>query len=86
MNLTPEQQEEMWNWYQARKAQALPYPLDAVSKNSIPNSPGLGASALTDTVSIGAGGGSASVPKAYAGTLLIVFDGVTYEVPFLRTV
>lgn len=86
MNPTPEQLAEMFAWYQARKVQALAYPVDDASKNALGVATRVGpgpTSDLTDTITIGAGGGSANVPKAYAGTVLLAIEGANYEIPYI---
>lgn len=44
---------------------------------------GPGNSTLTQTITIGADGGSASVPAAYRGTKIINVDGEFIEIPYL---
>ena len=87
MNPTPEQLQEMWEWYQARKEQQLAYPVDEASKNALGAGVllGPGSTARTQNIVIGSGGGSAAVPAAYAGTLLVVFEGARYEIPYIAT-
>lgn len=88
--MTPEQQaqlQQIFEWMQIRQHQQIGYPLDEASRNSlgVGTARGPGSTALTQNITIGAGGGSAAVPKAYAGTLIIEFEGVRYEVPYLST-
>ena len=63
----------------------LTYPSDDSLRTAlgVPYSRGEGGSDLTDSIFIGVGGGSANVPKAYAGTFLLEVDSVTREIPFL---
>lgn len=76
---------EMYAWFQERQRQFVPYPVDEASKNALQAvlKLGAGSSDLTDTISIGAGGGSADVPKAYAGSIVIQVNGENYEIPYL---
>jgi hypothetical protein len=77
---------EIYAWMQAKRKQQLTLPVDAASIAALGalTSHSFGSSDLTDTITIGAGGGSASVPKAYVGTLWVVKDGAEYEVPYLN--
>lgn len=88
MKLTDQQLQEMYEWYQARKAQAIPFPLDQASKNSLPGAvgAGLGSHALTQVVAVATVPPSnINVPAAYAGTVLVTIEGVTYELPYIQT-
>jgi hypothetical protein len=86
MNPTQEQIREMYEWYQARLLQQIATPLDDASKHGsgLAFGEGDGTTGLTDTITIGSGGGTANVPKAYRGTKLINIDGAVYEFGFIR--
>jgi hypothetical protein len=89
MKLTDEQMNEMWDWYQARKAQQISYPLDEASVATLPvvKTKGTGSVTLTQEVAVATDPASSiDVPAAYGGTVLIEGEGVTYEVPYIRTV
>lgn len=75
--------KELYEWMLERKKQALPYPVDDVSKNAlgVPIGKGAGSHALTQ--SINTAGATANVPAAYAGTELIDINGTTREIPYL---
>lgn len=77
--------DELYAWMKARKVQQLSKPVDDASKNVLGAAfrRGNGSHDLTDTITIGAGGGSASVPAAYSGTVIFLADGITFEIPYL---
>lgn len=86
--MTPDEKRmlrEIYAWMQLKKRQQITLPVDAASKAALGALIGgsIGTSDLTDTITIGAGGGSADVPKAYAGTFWIIDGGTQKEVPFL---
>lgn len=74
-------------WQTAREIQLIPGRLDEGSRNNIDTATfkGAGATTAIQTISIGSGGGTANVPANPAGTILIDFQGVTYEVPYIAT-
>ena len=78
--MTPEQIaqfNEMYAWYQERLTQQLSYPVDQSSISALRALTLLGKSTKlpTTTISIGAGGGSATVPIAPTGFVVIMVDG-----------
>lgn len=89
MSLTQEQLQEMWNWYQARKEQFIPYPLDpnSVASLDVAQITGTGAAPAKQTLSADlVSGAVANVPGAPVGTLLLKSGGVTYKIPYSGTV
>jgi hypothetical protein len=86
--MTPEQQamlEELYQWMTQRKEHQIVYPLDDDSKVAIGavSSIKVGSKALTQSITIGAGGGSANVPAAYFGTIIVLVNGKQREIPYL---
>jgi len=86
--MTPEQDtmlREVYAWMLERKEQQIQGPLDDISHSLLraPKYDGDGGSGLTDTISIGPGGGSATVPQAYAGTILLSVEGQQREIPYI---
>lgn len=77
MNPTQEQLAEMWNDYQARKIQQIRNPLDEASKNTIGALSYAGASntSPTQSLSVGAGGGTFNVAKVPTGFIAISVEG-----------
>lgn len=85
--MNPEQLQkfnEMYSWFQERKQQQLSYPVDDASKNALGAGvvTGLGSTALTQ-VYVDSNSDTVTAPKEYAGTVVIVANGVQYEVPYL---
>jgi len=88
--MTPEQEaklNELYSYMLARQRQQISAPLDEASLNALKAgvARALGSSTLTQSITIGAGGGSANVPAAYLGSLVVEFEGVRYEIPYLST-
>lgn len=89
MKPTDQQIAEMFAWYQARREQFIPYPLDPNSKASLDviTSDGNGSATLTQSVSVATTPASSiNVPAAYTGTILVKVGGITYEIGYIRTV
>lgn len=74
---------EMYAWFQARQRQFIPYPVDEASRNALGavTKVGAGSSDLTDTISTA--GATATVPAAYAGSIIVSMNGENYELPYL---
>jgi hypothetical protein len=72
----------MWDWYQARKEQQLSYPVDDASKSAIGAMSYAGSSSKTPTttISIGAGGGSATVAAVPTGFIVVNVEGATHVI------
>lgn len=85
MNPTPEQLQELWEWYQARKVQQLSLPVDDASRNALGAAVGVGpgSTATSQSVNISTTPMSISVPAAYAGTEILVINGVQREIPYI---
>jgi hypothetical protein len=69
-----------------RNVQQIKYPLDDISRTILGTgltSSGLGATDTTQTIAIASTPASIDVPAAYEGTILILSDGATYEIPYL---
>ena len=86
--MTPQERQmlrELYTWMQARKRQQISLPLDPASKNLFAGirDGGLGSHLLTQSISLSGVAENINVPASYAGTLFIVSDGSTYEIPFL---
>lgn len=85
--MTPEQLaqfQEMYQWFQQRKVQQLSLPVDDASRNAlgaIVASSGAQSTLTQDYTTSDAA--TVTAPKAYAGTIFILKDGTTYEVPYL---
>lgn len=77
--------DELYAWMQEKKHQQIGEPLDEASKYSLSASllVGAGTTAATHVISIGAGGGSATVPVNPLGTIVIQLQGQRYEVPYI---
>lgn len=89
--MSPEERRmlvELYQWMQARKGQQIAYPLDEASRNSlgVVTDRGAGSAPLTQSITVGAGGGSFSVPAAFQGTLIYESEGVRHIIPHLGTV
>jgi hypothetical protein len=76
-------------WKQEREAQQLSYPLDDPSRltifeasTAVLSTSGT-SSALTENRSLSGNPETIVVPKAYAGTIFQVVDGVSREIPYL---
>ena len=88
--MSPENQaklDEMYADFQARQLQQIRFPLDEASKNSLGAviGDGPGGSALTDNINIGATPTSIDVPAPYTGSIVIIVEGVKYEIGYLQT-
>lgn len=74
---------EMYAWFQERKQQFVPYPIDEASKNALQAVTKLGSGTATLTQTISTAGATAEVPAAYEGTIVIQVNGENYEIPYL---
>lgn len=86
--MTPEQLkmlEDLWQWMQERKTQQLFLPVDDASRAALRAlmSGGLGNSAVTESLVVGAGGGTFTVAKKPSGSLFVEVDGQLFEIPYL---
>lgn len=85
--MTPEEKQmltELYNWMKQRQVQQLSLPVDDASRNAlgaIVSSSGA-QSTLTQSYT-DSNGDSVTAPKAYAGTIFVLKDGTTYEIPYL---
>lgn len=81
---------ELYQWMQERKKQQIAYPIDDVSISVIAErtrtvtTNGTGSTALTDSINLTGNAQTINVPKAYTDTILLVSQGVTYEVPYVN--
>lgn len=75
-------------WMEARESQLIPRLLDEGSRNNLgaPVYRGVGAHALTQSVSVPSTPTNITVPAAYSDTLILEIEGVQYEIPYLGTV
>lgn len=85
--MTPEQQEkldEIYDWMQQRKAIQLPYPVDDASRLNLRaiTTSGTGSHGLTQSITVGAGGGTFNVPAAFTGTILLETADGRKEIPY----
>jgi spore coat protein U-like protein len=85
--MTPQEKQmlqEIYEWMQEKKKQQISYPLDDASRNALGvlSVTGNGASALTQ-VYTDSNTDTHTGPKAYADTLIVVFEGAQYEIPYL---
>lgn len=74
---------ELRAWRQLREQQQISYPLDDASRNTIGAVSGAGPGSSTLTQTINTAGATASVPAAYAGSIIIAVEGGQYEIPYL---
>lgn len=76
---------ELHAWMQQKRQQQISYPLDEASKTSmgVPSKFGSGSKTLTQSITIPNGGGSANVPAAYSGSIVLLIEGGQYEIPYL---
>lgn len=86
--MTPEERQmltEIYGWMQERRQQQLSYPVDLASKAALGAvvKVGTGAHALTQSISVGAGGGTFNVPAAFTGTFAATVEGQQLEIPYL---
>lgn len=79
---------ELMAWKVAHEIQQITFPLDDASKNTLGayQRIGLGTTAPTRSITIGAGGGSATVPTNPVGSIIIQAEGERAEVPVLSFV
>jgi hypothetical protein len=79
---------ELMTWKAERTRQAIPYPLDDASKNSlnVVSIEGTLSTGLTQSVSVSSTPTSITVPAALVGLALIKGEGVTYKVGHYGTV
>ncbi len=92
--MTPDQErklDELYEWMQERKRQAISYPIDDASLNTILERlatitiSGTSAASLTQTYT-DSGLDTHTGPKAYNGRLIIVANGTTYHLATLTPV
>lgn len=79
------QLQELLEWKASRERQQISFPLDLASKNSlgVPTSVGAGSSSLTQSVAVSSTPTNIDVPAAYAGSIIISIEGVSYEIPYI---
>lgn len=89
--MTPKEKQmlqELYEWMQERKRQAIPYPIDDTSLNTIverlifPSFVSLDGTNLTQGY-VDNGGDSVTAPKAYAGSVNLSINGTTRRLPYL---
>lgn len=78
-----EQVAGLLEWKRQRETQQLSYPVDLASKTALGVPTGVGPGSKTLTQTINTAGATASVPAAYAGTVIIEIEGTQYELPYL---
>lgn len=77
---------EIYDWMIQKKRQQITLPLDDASRNLLGGVTYDGAgSTATTQVYTDSGSDTVAAPKAYTGTLLLVIEGVRYEVPYIAT-
>lgn len=86
--MTPEQQRqfaEMYAWFKQRQVQQISFPVDEASRNAlgVVTRSGPGSSTKTQSVLVSGTPSSITVPAAYAGTIILLADGVPFEIPYL---
>lgn len=83
--MTPAQQRELWDWYQARRVQQLSYPVDEATKAAIEaaTDAGPGSTGLTQSIGLTGDPQSITVPRGYMGTRIIKLGGADFEIPYL---
>lgn len=76
---------QLMDWKQAREIQAIPFPLDDASRNTlgIITVGGTSAAGLTQTISVGSTPSNITVPAAYTGKLTLSYEGGSVTVPIL---
>lgn len=80
--------KELQEWKRSRERQQITFPLDIASKTALgaPYGEGSGSATLTQSISLTGNPQSISVPAAYNDTLILVVDGVKYEIPYLAII
>lgn len=78
-----EQVKELMEWKRVREIQQIAYPLDDASRTTLGGVTLNGIGSATLTQIINTSGASASVPAAYAGSIIIAAEGGQYTVPYL---
>lgn len=78
---------ELSAWKTQREQQQVAFPLDDISKNIIGGViyDGAGSTDTTDDLSISGDPETVQVPASYDGTILLLVDGVRYEIPYINT-
>lgn len=87
--MLPEQERklnEIYEWMLQKKRQQITMPLDDASRILLGaiTYDGAGSTAKTQ-VYTDSNSDTVTAPKAYTGTLLLVIEGVRYEVPYIAT-
>lgn len=79
---------QLMDWMRERQVQAIPFPLDDASRNSLNvlSTEGTLSSGLTQNKNLSGNAETITVPAAYAGTLTLVSEGVKYKVPYTGTI
>lgn len=78
---------ELMAWKEQKTKQQILFPLDDASRNTIGGVIPDGAGATTKTLDLNLTGNAETitVPALYTGTILLLIDGVRYEIPYIAT-
>lgn len=78
--------DELYEFMMQKKEQQISLPLDDASRNILGGVAYDGGGSTTKTqIYTDSNSDTHTGPKAYAGTILLLVDGVRYEVPYIAT-